>query len=84
MTNDLDMSHLKLIGSVVFQPEFNDFEAIDATQAWSLVLTAGREDKTLGFNPNVGRFFTQLLFAVAASGIVGVLLMQTHLLGAKH
>ena len=33
MTNDLNMSHLKLIGSVVFQPEFNDFEAIDATQA---------------------------------------------------
>lgn len=70
-----------MFGSVIFRPAFNTFELINTTQAWSLLFTAGQEDTTFGLNPKAGRRFTSLLFAIAASGILGVLILQTGLLG---
>ncbi len=55
---------------VVFQENFNHFQPIDANQAWSLFFTAGKGDKELGFNPELGRFFTFTLMAIAATGVV--------------
>lgn len=81
MITDFDFSSPSLFGSVIFRPAFNTFERINATQAWSLLFTAGQEDKVLGFNPKVGRRFTNLLLTIAASGIVGVLVVQARLLG---
>lgn len=77
MITDLDFKNLDLFGPVVFRPAFNNFEAINATQAWSLFFTGGQEDKTLGFSPEAGRFFSTILLAIAASGIAGVLIFQT-------
>jgi hypothetical protein len=52
---------------MVFRSTFNKFEPIDGNQAWSLFFTGGNEDKTLGFNPEAGRFFTNVLIAIAVS-----------------
>ncbi|MDX2270483.1 MAG: hypothetical protein NW237_00835 [Cyanobacteriota bacterium] len=81
MITDFDFRNPSLFGSVIFRPAFNTFELINATQSWSLLFTAGQEDKILGLNPKAGRRFTNLLFAIAASGIVGVLIVQIRLLG---
>jgi hypothetical protein len=81
MITDFDFRNPSLFGSVIFRPAFNTFELINATQAWSLLFTAGQEDKIFGGNPKAGRRFTNLLFAIATSGIVGVLIVQTRLLG---
>lgn len=67
-----------LFTPVIFRSDFNNFELINANQAWSLFFTAGKEDKELGFEPEAGRFFTNLLMAVAVVGsIAGVVF--THL-----
>lgn len=81
MITDFDFKNPSLFGPVIFRPAFNAFEPINGTQAWSLLFTGGREDKTLGLSPKVGISFTSLLFAIAASGIAGVLIVQTRLLG---
>ncbi|MFQ4138548.1 hypothetical protein PGN35_019760 [Nodosilinea sp. PGN35] len=71
MATDFDFSNKELFGPVVFRPGFNQAEAINANQAWSLFFTAGQEDKKLGFNVEAGRLFTNLLAATAVSGILG-------------
>ncbi|MBR8826429.1 MAG: hypothetical protein DSM107014_00750 [Gomphosphaeria aponina SAG 52.96 = DSM 107014] len=71
MNADLNIINNKdLFSPVVFRSDFNNFEAINANQAWSLFFTAGKEDKELGFEPEIGRFFTNLLIAVGVTGII--------------
>jgi hypothetical protein len=78
MKTDLDFRNKDLFGPVVFRPGFNSqAESITATQAWSLFFTAGQEDKALGFTSETGRFFTNLLLAVGAAGILGVTLFNS-------
>ncbi|RFP63214.1 MAG: hypothetical protein BJG00_000945 [Limnothrix sp. CACIAM 69d] len=80
MKTDLDFSNPYLLDSVVFRPDFNSTgEAINLNQAWSLFFTAGREDKALGFNAETGRFFTNILFALAAAGALWGLLFSSTL-----
>ncbi len=81
MRTDFDFRNSSLFGFVIFRPAFNTFERLNATQAWSLLFTAGREDKILGGNPKAGWRFTNSLFAIAASAIVGVIIFQARLLG---
>jgi hypothetical protein len=71
MRTDFDFPQKNLIGPVVFRPDFNNFETINANQAWSLFFTAGQEDKALGLNAELGKFFTYLLIAIAATGTLG-------------
>ncbi|MDV2994819.1 MAG: hypothetical protein N4J56_004473 [Chroococcidiopsis sp. SAG 2025] len=71
MKTDFDFPNKDLLGPVVFRPDFNaQSKVISANQAWSLFFTAGQEDKVFGFNPEVGRFFTNLLLAIGAAGIL--------------
>ncbi|ELR99865.1 hypothetical protein [Gloeocapsa sp. PCC 73106] len=56
---------------VIFRSEFNNFQSLNANQAWSLFFTAGNEDKNLGFNPKTGRIFTYLLIAIVVVGSFG-------------
>lgn len=70
MRTDFDFPRKDLLGPVVFRPEFNNFETISTNQAWSLFFTAGQEDKVLGLNPELGKFFTYLLIAISATGFV--------------
>ena len=68
MKTDLDFGKKDLFGPVVFRSDFNSFESINATQAWSLFFTGSQEDKALGFNPELGQFFNNLLIALASAG----------------
>lgn len=71
MKTDFDFPNKYLIGPVVFRPDFNaQAEVLNVNQAWSLFFTAGQEDKVLGFNTEAGRFFTNLLLAIATAGVL--------------
>jgi hypothetical protein len=71
MNADFDIFQNKdLFAPVIFRSDFNKFQPINANQAWSLLFTAGNEDKALGFNPEVGRFFTNLLIAAGIAGSI--------------
>jgi hypothetical protein len=62
---------------IVFRPDFNQFAPLSATQAWSMFFTASREDTALGFDTKSGQFWNNLVLAVVASGILGVLVFQS-------
>jgi hypothetical protein len=68
MRTDFDFRNTALFGPVAFRPDFNNFQEINASQAWSLFFTGSNEDKTLGANPESGRFFTNALAAIVVSG----------------
>lgn len=55
-TTDVDLTSPSVLSPVVFRTSFNNFEKINATQAWSLFFTGGKEDKAFGPNPTLGRF----------------------------
>jgi hypothetical protein len=55
------------LAPIVFGSDFNNGGLITATQAWSLFFTAGREDKVLGFEAELGRFFTNFLIAAGVA-----------------
>ncbi|AFZ00191.1 hypothetical protein [Calothrix sp. PCC 6303] len=65
MKTNVALTNPSLFSSVVFKDDFNHFEKIKATQAWSLLLTAGRADKALGLSSKVGRFLNLGLIAIA-------------------
>ena len=71
MNADTDIYQNKdLFAPVVFRQDFNDFAPINGNQAWSLFFTGGQEDKQLEGSPELGRFFTFTLMAIAATGFV--------------
>lgn len=76
MTTDFDFHNPELFGPVAFRPEFNNFQKINATQAWSLLFTASREDKALGFSVTTGKFFTYSLMATALFSVLGVVIFH--------
>ncbi|WP_197036069.1 hypothetical protein [Fischerella sp. PCC 9605] len=73
---DVDLTSPSVFSPVVFRPGFNHFEKINATQAWSLFFTGGREDKALGLSPTVGRFYNLSLIAIAIAGILWTFLFR--------
>ncbi|MBD2344752.1 hypothetical protein [Anabaena subtropica] len=77
MINDLDFQTPELFGSVVFRPDFNSFKTINASQAWSLFFTGGREDKQLDSNPQIALFLTSVLVALGISGFARTFISQT-------
>jgi hypothetical protein len=68
-----------LFAPVIFRSDFNKFDRIDVNQAWSLFFTAGKEDKTLGSEIELGKFFTNTLAAVVVTGSIGALIFSNHL-----
>jgi len=68
MRTDFDFPNKDLIGPVVFRPDFNNFQTIDANQAWSLFFSAGKDDKGLGREAELGKFFTNILIALGVTG----------------
>lgn len=70
MRTDFDFPKKDLIGTVVFRPNFNNFEKINVNQAWSLFFSAGQDDKVLGESTELGKFFTNLLIAVGVTGTI--------------
>jgi hypothetical protein len=75
MKTDFDiLGNKELFAPVVFRSEFNEFKTISPNQAWSLFFTAGKQDQVLGYNRELGAFFTNLLIAIGVSGIIWTLL----------
>ncbi len=70
MRTDFDFPNKDLLGPVVFRPDFNNFEKISGNQAWSLFFTTGKEDKVLGLNAELDKFFTNLLIAIGVVGCI--------------
>lgn len=78
MKTDFDVLNYKdLLAPVIFRTDFNKFQPIDSNQAWSLFFTAGNEDKELGFNTELGRFFTNVTIAVAVTGVIGSIIFTS-------
>jgi len=78
MKTDFDSFKNKdLFRSVIFQTDFNNFDSLTLNQAWSLFFTAGQEDKVLGLEPELGRFFNNLLIAVGVMGTLAALFIST-------
>lgn len=68
---DIAQSYISTASAAtVFKPEFNSFAGITANQAWSLFFTAGRDDTALGSNPELGKFFNNILKAVVVAVVV--------------
>jgi hypothetical protein len=68
MRTDFGFSNKDLFAPVVFRADFNNFETINVNQAWSLFFSAGQDDKGLGQETELGRFFTNVLIAVGVTG----------------
>lgn len=70
MKTNFDFPKQDLLGSVVFRRDFNNFEVINVNQAWSLFFSAGQDDKVLGQQTELGRFFTNLVIAIGVTGSI--------------
>ncbi len=60
----------------IFTVEFNQFQVINATKAWSLFFSISQNDNHLGEDPMIGRYLTVGLLGAVVAGIVEVLLSQ--------
>jgi hypothetical protein len=77
MKTDFDIFNNKdLFAPVVFRADFNKFNDINVNQAWSLFLTAGKEDKALGINNELGKFFSNTLAAIIIAGSIGAIVFS--------
>ncbi len=74
MRTDFDIANNYKVLPTIFRADFNNSATINANQAWSLFFTAGRDDAALGYNPEVGQFFNNILIAVVGSFVVGTFL----------
>jgi hypothetical protein len=74
ITNNNELTNSSEMSPVVFDSDFNHFEKLNATQAWSLYLTGGKEDKVLGTSPLIGRLLNFSLIALA--GISWILVFK--------
>jgi hypothetical protein len=70
MKNDFDYPKKHLIGTMVFRPDFKNFETINANQAWSLFFSGGKDDNGLGQEIEFGKVFTNLLIAIGVTGML--------------
>jgi hypothetical protein len=69
MNADYDMPTTQnILTPVIFRSDFNNFKSISGNEAWSLFFSGGKQDKRFGLNPESGRFFTNLLIAIAVTG----------------
>ena len=71
MKTDFDITRSYVAAPTIFNADFNNFAPITANQAWSLFFTVGRDDAALGSNPELGRFFNNILLAIAVTVVLG-------------
>lgn len=65
---NIDLNSPSIFSPVVFKPDFNHFKKINATQAWSLFFTGGRQGMALGLSSKTGRFYNLSLIAMIIAG----------------
>jgi hypothetical protein len=54
----------------IFTTDFNSFQSINATKAWSLFFTASQKITLLGENPMIGRYLTVGLLSAVIAGAI--------------
>lgn len=59
---------------LIFTPDFNQFQTINATQAWSLFLTGCKTDNSFGTNPMVGKYVNVAILGAAIAQIVELII----------
>jgi hypothetical protein len=59
---------------LIFTPSFNHFQKINFTQAWSLFITACKNETFLGTNPMNGKYLTAAILGAAFAEIVEIIL----------
>ncbi|MFM7887650.1 MAG: hypothetical protein ACKPCM_13380 [Pseudanabaena sp.] len=62
---------------LIFTKNFNKFQAINVTQAWSLFLTGCKKDDSLGKNPMIGKYVTVAILGAVIAQIVEAILMSS-------
>jgi len=60
---------------LIFTANFNKFQPINSTQAWSLFLTGCKNDNSLGKNPMIGKYLTVAILGAMIAQIVEIVLM---------
>ncbi|WP_373539205.1 hypothetical protein [Chamaesiphon sp.] len=61
----------------IFNPEFNHFQKIGATQAWSLFFSASNKDRLLGSDTKTGNYLTFGLFGAAVAYAIEIVVAHS-------
>jgi hypothetical protein len=61
----------------IFNPKFNHFQKIGATQAWSLFFSASNKDRLLGSDSKTGNYLTVGLFGAAIAYAIEIVVMHS-------
>jgi hypothetical protein len=58
----------------IFSPEFNHFQNISATEAWSLFFSASNQDQLLGVDSKTGNYLTFALLGAVIAGAIEIVI----------
>jgi hypothetical protein len=61
----------------IFNPEFNRFQNISATQAWSLFFSASNKDRLLGSDTTTGNYLTFGLLGAAVAYAIEIVVTHS-------
>ena len=61
----------------IFNPEFNHFQKIGATQAWSLFFSASNKDLLLGSDSKTGNYLTFGLLGAAVAYAIEIVIFRS-------
>ncbi len=61
----------------IFNPEFNRFQKIGATQAWSLFFSASNTDRLLGSERKTGNYLTFGLLGAAIAEAIEIVISHS-------
>jgi hypothetical protein len=63
--------------ALIFNPEFNRFQNISATEAWSLFFSASNKDQLLGSDRKTGNYFTFGLLGAAIAYAIEIVVSHS-------
>ncbi len=61
----------------IFNPEFNHFQTISATEAWSLFFSASNKDRLLGSERKTGNYLTFGLFGAVIAYAIEIVISHS-------
>jgi hypothetical protein len=61
----------------IFNPEFNHFQNISATEAWSLFFSASNKDRLFGSDSKTGNYFTFGLLSAAIAYAIEIVISRS-------
>jgi hypothetical protein len=61
----------------IFNPEFNRFQNISATEAWSLFFSASNKNRLLGSDSKTGNYFTFGLLGAAIAYAIEIVISHS-------